>query len=759
MSNLTFAQTIKDKTINTYNYLKHDGARNSSTARVTGQALQFNLCDNLLVIDVDIKHDLSDDEKESIRNDFITALAQLTGTIIVQSANGGLHIYCLRNGYESTNRNVKWYQSEKYDIDLFSSDYNKEKRSLLVLPPTKVRDEHKKIKTYIYIKGGVNTTLTNNAAEVIQTLTDAELLIDNEHEKRLSNLLKEIEEGNDKFKSLEDEALDFIDDEPQELNENVEVNNYKNELLVIQGFKGLEIHNDGGNRSIQKEITLFTLFPALNCLPEKVMNYAYEYIKCNAKLTSQALEKWDTSRTRYINNKSTIYTLIKMLRIHNNQYYKQHLEAIYDKPSEIKTIRKDDDFTWLQLVKNCEDGTYITPNECISDMTRLMRVYDTTNTFWIVKDEQSNIRIVSDETQHKKLFRVKCCDTNLWQLYLDNSSKFRVSRLAFNDTTTPGAFNIFNGFRYEPVENTDKLNVWTQFVKEIVCNNNEELYQYVQHWIAYIINNPGKKTETVLSMGGLQGIGKGTFTKVLCKLFDGYVAPNITKMDEITGQFNAIIEGKMLVFCNELKNVGDERVANFDCLKSVITEYDIIYNEKGVPRRNGENNANFIMMSNNAYAVKVEIDDRRYVCFNLSPAKRGNKEYWTKINKYIEDDEFIKAVMFDYVNNYKDDDFNLHDIPETQERKDLIDASKSDIVLMIEDHYKDFIKGTMIYENWKPSGMKPKTFGIQIAKYCDKKKSTARDDTRNKMIYTLKKEWVELLNDNQVDNEGDEDAF
>ena len=733
--------------IDTYNYQKHDGAANKTNSFKTGKALQVNLCKDLLIIDVDIKHNLSDEDKQTERNKFLKAISHFNNIVISQTGNGGLHIFTLCNGFQCGNRDTKWFKSTNYDIDLFNSEVEKQNRSLLILPPTKIRNGDRKITQYKFIKGDMNTLIENKANDVIEALKDEGLIKDDS--EKLRQLMKEIQEGKDKFADINtvEDAADFIDDDATST-ESVEINSYHNERLILEGFKGVEIHNDAGHKSIQQEITLLTLFQALNALPERIINYAYEYIKHNAKLTASALDKWDNARTRQMGKKSSAFVLVKMLKIHNNEYYEKELKSIYETPIQRKTINRNDTFTWKEFVDKCEHDKYTSPNEVLNDMTRLMRVCDNENIFWLVKGKDGLFKIVSDETQHKKLFRVKCCGTNLWQLYLDNSSLFRVSGLAFN-SSDPDMFNIFQGFKYEPLENKDKLKLWTDFVKEIICNNEEALYQYVQHWISYIIKNPGKKTETAIFMGGLQGIGKGTFTKILCKLFDGYVNANITNMDELTGNFNTAIEGKILCFCNELKNVGDERAANFDCLKSVITEYDIRYNEKGIPRRDGENNANFIFMSNSAYAIKVEVDDRRYVPINLSASKRGDEEYWTPINKaYEEDDDFIKAIMYDYLNNYNDK-YSLRKLPETELRKDLIEASKSDIVTMIEDHYRDFVKGTIIDDDWKPTGMKPKTFGIQLAKYCDKKKSRTRDETYNKMIYTLKNEWKDLLNDNQ----------
>ena len=69
----------------------------------------------------------------------------------------------------------------------------------------------------------------------------------------------------------------------------------------------------------------------------------------------------------------------------------------------------------------------------------------------------------------------------------------------------------------------------------------------------------------------------------------------------------------MLLVFNKLKNVGEDRLANFDTLKLIITDKTIRINEKNQPRRTSENVANIIFITNNSYPVKIESGDRRYV--------------------------------------------------------------------------------------------------------------------------------------------------
>ena len=748
----------------------------------TGRAVKLNTVEDIIVIDVDFNHDYDESKKKPIRDSFMKVLDKFNNIVVVKSVRGGLHIYTRGDGFKCGNRDQKKFESDDYDVDFFNSEVNKDRQSLIVLPNSDVIVKEKGKPTvqgkYELIKGNMDTVITDKTKDVFDSLNDADLIpISKIEEEKLSKLQREIEAGTDKFAPLEstpikanndEEVTDAADfpDEGVDL-EKTAINAYKNELLLIHGFEGLEIHNDGANRSIQQEITLFTLFPALNALPSKVIDYAYEYIKTKGNLTDSAQTKWDSARTRYMDMKGTAYTLVKMLRIHNKSYYESKLKSIYEKPVEVKPLSRNDKLSWREFERKCVHDEYKSPCDVVTDMLRIMRVYNTKCTYWMVKDEENLFGVVSKENQNQKLRERKVCGTSLWDLYMNYRDLFQIDGVKFNDPS-PNVLNLFRGYKYAPIENAELLSTWTDFVKTIICNNNELMYNYVQNWISFIIRNPGKKTGTALILKGLQGTGKGTFANVLSKLLDGYVSPNITNMDELVGDFNTAIEGKMLCFCNELKNVGEERVANFDRLKSLITDYSIRYNEKGIPRRNGENVANFVFMTNNAYPVKIEADDRRYVVLKVSAAQRGNRDYWTKFNAEIDRDDFIQAIMYDYVNNY-DDSYDISEIPNTEERKDLINASKSDIVTMIEEHYSAFVSGTILYDTWIPVGMKKRTFYIQLAKYCSKKKSK-KGETRDKVIYTLMPEWVGLLDnrsnyDNDVDNNNeatefvDEEAF
>jgi hypothetical protein len=74
-----------------------------------------------------------------------------------------------------------------------------------------------------------------------------------------------------------------------------------------------------------------------------------------------------------------------------------------------------------------------------------------------------------------------------------------------------------------------------------------------------------------------------------------------------------VIENKILIVANEMKNCGESRMPNMDALKSIITDNSFNVGEKYVPKHDVENCINMIMVTNNLFPIKIEKSDRRYL--------------------------------------------------------------------------------------------------------------------------------------------------
>ena len=215
-------------------------------------------------------------------------------------------------------------------------------------------------------------------------------------------------------------------------------------------------------------------------------------------------------------------------------------------------------------------------------------------------------------------------------------------------------------------------------------------------WIANIIQHPGTKNEVSIVLKGIQGAGKNTFTNQIAEITKGFSERNITNIEEITGQFNAVIENKMFMVLNEMKNSGEDRMPNFDQLKSVITDDTVRVNEKNQKRRTVENVCNLIFLSNNFFPVKIEASDRRYFVLIVNGKYSENKQFWKSLKNTFTPD-FYKALT-KFFQNWDISNYEPREIPITQAKETLMLVSQTPQDRFIRENYAVLRNGLLLDE-------------------------------------------------------------
>jgi predicted house-cleaning NTP pyrophosphatase (Maf/HAM1 superfamily) len=191
-----------------------------------------------------------------------------------------------------------------------------------------------------------------------------------------------------------------------------------------------------------------------------------------------------------------------------------------------------------------------------------------------------------------------------WNIFDAHNKQFQKSGIEFYCERTE-ILSVFQGYKYDikSFHNDSIIAPFLNHIREVITNNNEMMYEYIINWMSYIVQKPGKKTDTAIVLKGIQGAGKNVFTDVLCELLSGYSKRNVTQIAELTGTFNSIVENQMLIVLNELQNSGENRLSNFDALKSIVTDNTVRVNEKNQPRRTAQNVANFIFVTKMKFAT------------------------------------------------------------------------------------------------------------------------------------------------------------
>eukprot|EP00770_Monocercomonoides_exilis_P012183 MONOS_12125.1-p1 / transcript=MONOS_12125.1 / gene=MONOS_12125 / organism=Monocercomonoides_exilis_PA203 / gene_product=Poxvirus D5 protein / transcript_product=Poxvirus D5 protein / location=Mono_scaffold00649:158-2433(-) / protein_length=758 / sequence_SO=supercontig / SO=protein_coding / is_pseudo=false len=688
---ITVGERMKDHIIDLFDYKKYSDKKQGQ--RHTGTAVDISKCEDLCVVDVDINKSLQPEQTKTIRNSILDKLPRNIG--LVQTAHGGLHIYCELCGYPlKCSSQTKVFTSPENDIDIFAG-FGDGKQRLVVQADSSYREmkDGKRIITkYISLNNHRELTDLSSLESVLDVFG-----IDLKTENTSATIAAE------PYNLLTQDGV--VDMSPTVA------------LALIDGLKDVEIHNDTGSLSLDSELTLLPLFAALNSLvningfDNQLIDFLYNQIKETAALTANAITHFEEKRNRYRDNKSHPFVLQKIVKRWNPTYYNDVIIPLLRKENEQKeeppreiTVHEIDlnsSFSFSEIRDKACRKQYSTLSEVAEDLTKVLRFVETKMEF-IVKEFDIHTSCYSITFKTKSAMYELFKTIKLWH----DDKKTLTVETAFEQyshvlsidgvkffSDNPRIFSLFHGFKYQMAneQNDEIIKPFLDFTREVIANNNDELFQYILCWISSIVQNPGKKAETSLVLKGLQGIGKNVWTNVLAELLAGYSRPNVTEIAELTGQFNSIVEGKMLIVLNELKNVGDDRTANVDALKSIITDSTIRINEKNQPRRTAENVANFIFVTNHTYPEKIEIGDRRYVVCDCNSKYKNNLTFFKDFTNSF-DNEFYEQ-LFCYFLSKDLTNFNTRAIPTTETKEDIIAASLSVIDVFCQEHYNKLKKG------------------------------------------------------------------
>ena len=350
-------------------------------------------------------------------------------------------------------------------------------------------------------------------------------------------------------------------------------------------------------------------------------------------------------------------------------------------------------------------------------------------------------------------------EKKLWDIYDAGTNKNRFIKKGLRFVSDEkGVFQLFTGWQWRKLEVLDiaKIEHFLNHVKSIICGvkegEDDKLYQRVLDWIAYPLQNPGKRNNVALVLFGPHGAGKNAFTEIIAKLYGRYAEANITAAEEITGNFNPVREGKVLLVCNELSSVESGKLINFDCLKSAITDETFRMNEKGLPVRTCDNVNNYIFVSNHLDCLKLESGDRRYQVLEASGDKIGDVDYF---NKLWRTDEAFYNNLFTFFITRDLSNYQPTQIIETDARKTLLEASMTTYERFCRENMNSLINGVNAndfyndYFTWAKHAehiqekniCKRTTFGAKIKPYCEHKLVRVKvgDKSTREYQYSLNK--------------------
>ncbi|MES2666103.1 MAG: bifunctional DNA primase/polymerase [Pseudomonadota bacterium] len=195
-----------------------------------------------------------------------------------------------------------------------------------------------------------------------------------------------------------------------------------------------------------------------------------------------------------------------------------------------------------------------------------------------------------------------------------------------------GQYNLWSGFAVQP-----RPGDWSKLrdhIRDQLCGGNMDHFNWVMTWLASIFARPGVKVPSSLAVIGEQGTGKS-------KVFDwlrrgiGCAALKVSAARHLTGNFNAHLDGKVLLICEEAFWGGDTQSAGV--LKDLITSETLQIEGKFANLVERPNYVAVVFISNNSWVVPTDGEDaRRFLVLHCLDTRKQDAGFFGAIDDQME---------------------------------------------------------------------------------------------------------------------------
>ena len=432
--------------------------------------------------------------------------------------------------------------------------------------------------------------------------------------------------------------------------------------------------------------------------------------------------KWDTFK---LDGSLKLGTLITMAKEDNPILFEKHMaqerkkyekeeqkdklmkiqQEIYNIEKEpLKFINRfeDDDFTMVKLLRYIDNtifDEYIDAYKYLrKNLHRVSAIigiksliikndkkhYSDQITFERLKDfgEETLIRIKDFKDSGISLNRFIFTNKHILGRY-DNIN----SKISYEDNNT-NEFYITRPYIGKKVKyEISDLDFILEFIKHIVCWDDEEVYNKFMTWLAFMAQYPNEKSGVVpVFISKIGGTGKSKFIEFLAfYVFGRHLYAPFSNVEGALKEQNKQLIGKKFCYVNEMGSTKEEFMSNYQKLKGYITESSMnikmLYKDPIFMDLYLE----FILTANTIDCLPIEKKDRRFFpirynnerandfkYFDLFERTTWNEDYGNKFYSYLLD---IKDVNKSTVRNF----------PITELKQEMLDNATNSFDSFIDD--------------------------------------------------------------------------
>jgi hypothetical protein len=237
--------------------------------------------------------------------------------------------------------------------------------------------------------------------------------------------------------------------------------------------------------------------------------------------------------------------------------------------------------------------------------------------------------------------------------------------------------------------------IFLKHMEYLIPNKLQRLFFIAR--LAWIVQRPDRRCPiTILHISVLHGTGRGWVIQLMEAILGSWNCTR-AKMDVICkNQYHDYLHHSLLCTVDEVKENIEKRFSVNDQLRDLLTEPRFEVNNKYGKKLTMDIFTHFLFFSNHIDAIYIPEEDRRIAVFGGPDFLQGD-DYFKELYQALKDPEFIAQVYW-YLMGINLDEFDWQRAPETEERRLMIDSSRTDADKVLFDLLADPPVGAMTYQ-------------------------------------------------------------
>jgi len=178
-------------------------------------------------------------------------------------------------------------------------------------------------------------------------------------------------------------------------------------------------------------------------------------------------------------------------------------------------------------------------------------------------------------------------------------------------------------------------------------------FDFFVAWLAQMIQDPSARTQVVIILQGIQGIGKDIILQFFIKrvLGAGTGFKTSNPQENVFGTHSVALQNRVFLLFDEVS--GDDIRPYMSKFKDLITSETSHVNPKNKTAYDVNNLSNILGTTNSQNPIHIEPQERRFVVFECSSSKKGDVKHFESLGAHLARDDVGRA-FFQYLRDHVD---------------------------------------------------------------------------------------------------------